>query len=413
MKVLPETSLISVFKFAGLFLPRFCFHNNLAVAGNCRACLLEIVSVEKPVAACVTDLERNFQVWSESPFALKARENVLEILLSNHPLDCPICDQAGECDLQDQAKNFGNAFSRFFLEKRGVVDKSCGSIIKTIMTRCIHCTRCIRFTTLIEGPKFGILNRGSSSEIGLYSAQEKKTKLLGNVIDLCPVGALTARSYAFKGRPWELNLLASLDPTDGLGSSVYASVKGISVLRLSPKPNKYINGNIISDRCRYSQNVGESTLLSAPYKFCAVSKTYKKSSWFRFLTNKTLKARNSSVDFLISPELSLNTLVYLKHLSNFFCDRLDVYGVKSIAISENYYFYVFNSLSVLDENIQSCLLFSSNPAAESTILGFKLKLSYQQGLLMLFSFGLLFFSSVKVNFLSISLDSIFLLAEAK
>jgi len=132
---------------------------------------------------------------------LKARENVLEILLANHPLDCPICDQAGECDLQDQAKAFGNGFSRFFLQKRGVIDKRCGPIIKTIMTRCIHCTRCIRFTTLIDGPKFGILNRGSASEIGLYVYKKKETKLLGNVIDLCPVGALTARAYAFKSRP--------------------------------------------------------------------------------------------------------------------------------------------------------------------------------------------------------------------
>lgn len=274
IQTLPETSLISVFKFAGLFLPRFCFHNNLAVAGNCRACLLEVVSVEKPVAACVTDLERKFQVWSESPFALKARENVLEILLSNHPLDCPICDQAGECDLQDQAKGFGNSFSRFFLTKRGVVDKRCGPIIKTIMTRCIHCTRCVRFTDLIEGPKFGILNRGSSSEIGLYNYQKKESKLLGNVIDLCPVGALTARSYAFKGRPWELKLINSIDPSDALGSSIYVSIKGTNVLRLSPKPNKYINGNMISDRCRYSHTELQFNRLNRVYAFCSTMKTY-------------------------------------------------------------------------------------------------------------------------------------------
>jgi len=207
--------------------------------------------------------------------------------------------------------------------------------------------------------------------------------------------------------------MGSLDPTDGLGSSIYASVKGASVLRLSPKPNKYINGNLISDKCRYSQIAGENTRLNLLYEFCPRTKSHLKISWFKFLTRKTLRARTQTVDLLFSPELSLNTLVYLKHLTNFFCGRLGMFSVTSLADTENYYFYVFNGLGVLDEDVQSCLLFAANPSAESTILGFKLKLRYQQGLLMLFSFGFLFLSSVKVNFVSLSLNSIFLLAEAK
>jgi len=274
----PESSLITVFKYAGIFLPRFCFHDNLAVAGNCRACLLEISSIEKPVAACVTDLERNFQVWSESPFALKARENILEILLANHPLDCPICDQAGECDLQDQAKTFGNSVSRFFLEKRGVLDKNCGPLIKTIMTRCIHCTRCVRFTDLIEGLKFGILNRGSASEIGLYSYKKKDGQLLGNVVDLCPVGALTARSYAFKSRPWETQMVTAIDAVDALGSTIYTTLRSTELIKISPKPNKYINGNIISDKSRYSQNFIHKNTLEYVYGYNHSEKKYLPSS---------------------------------------------------------------------------------------------------------------------------------------
>jgi NADH dehydrogenase/NADH:ubiquinone oxidoreductase subunit G len=194
-------SILSACKLCGIILPRFCFHENLPVAGNCRACLVELDPLEKPVASCVTDLEANQIIFTDSLFARRARENVLEILLANHPLDCPICDQAGECDLQDQSKVFGGTFSKFFLKKRSVSDKNIGFFIKTIMTRCIHCTRCVRFDTLICNNTIGILNRGSASEIGSYFSTNESSELSGNVIDLCPVGALTSRSYAFQTRP--------------------------------------------------------------------------------------------------------------------------------------------------------------------------------------------------------------------
>lgn len=412
-KAQPEVSLISVFKFAGLFLPRFCFHNNLAVAGNCRACLLEIVSVEKPVAACVTDLERNFQVWSESPFALKARENVLEILLSNHPLDCPICDQAGECDLQDQAKSFGNGFSRFFIQKRGVIDKNCGPVIKTIMTRCIHCTRCIRFTTLVDGPKFGMLGRGSASEIGLYNYKKKESKLLGNVIDLCPVGALTARAYAFKARPRELRLIESLDLTDGLGANVYVSLKGSAIIRISPKPNKYINGNIISDKCRYSASRSSGNQAVYPRTYCRVGSAHPVTSWFRFLTTNTSAINKKGANFLVSPELSLHTLLYLKQLTRFSCGQLSIKSIKGSVTHSNYYFYAFDKLNVLDVHIYNCLLLSVDPKADSTLISFKLKLKYQKELLTLFSFGFFFSAAIKINFLNLSSEALLGFFEAK
>ena len=182
-----KASIINNLKYLGKFLPRFCFHDNLPVAGNCRACLVELSSSEKPIASCVTEIEQNFNVWTDNPFALKARENIFSFLLANHPLDCPICDQAGECDLQDQTKNFANNSSRFFFKKRGVVDKTNIFGLKTIMTRCIHCTRCVRFTSLHTESLLGIFNRGHSSQIGQYFKKTQQSKISINVMDYCPV----------------------------------------------------------------------------------------------------------------------------------------------------------------------------------------------------------------------------------
>lgn len=197
-----DISIIDALKHLGINVPKFCYHEMLSVAGNCRMCLVEINDAEKPVASCVTLLQEGMVINTDTPFVKKARENVLEALLVNHPLDCPICDQAGECDLQDQTFSFGSDYSRFFHNKRGVEDKNCGPLIKTIMTRCIHCTRCVRFSSEIAGENFlGTFNRGTSTEIGNYISGFFKSEISGNVIDLCPVGALTAGPYASKARP--------------------------------------------------------------------------------------------------------------------------------------------------------------------------------------------------------------------
>jgi NADH dehydrogenase/NADH:ubiquinone oxidoreductase subunit G len=202
IEVQPGVSILDASKTAGHYIPRFCYHETLSIAGNCRMCLVEVEGVEKPVASCLTEVSDKMVVYTDSLFAKKARENVLETLLLNHPLDCPICDQAGECDLQDQTKQYGNSFSRFFSKKRGVEDKDCGPLIKTIMTRCIHCTRCVRFSSEIAGVDFlGTFNRGSSTEIGGYAFNYFDSEISGNVIDLCPVGALTSKPFAYKARP--------------------------------------------------------------------------------------------------------------------------------------------------------------------------------------------------------------------
>ena len=194
-------SILEACKLIGISIPRFCYHEILSISGNCRMCLVEIENLEKPVASCVTEVENGMSVFSNTPYVQKARENVVEALLLNHPLDCPICDQAGECDLQDQVKKYGGVTSRSFFKKKSVEDKYCGPLIKTIMTRCISCTRCVRYTSEIAGMDFyGTLNRGGNTEIGSYFPKFFASEISGNVVDLCPVGALTSFPYASKAK---------------------------------------------------------------------------------------------------------------------------------------------------------------------------------------------------------------------
>jgi NADH-quinone oxidoreductase subunit G len=203
-----KLSVLEACKSLGYTIPRFCYHESLSLSGNCRMCLVEVVGIEKPAASCVTEIENGMKIWLNTSFVKKARENVLESLLLNHPLDCPICDQGGECDLQDQTFKYSIDTSKSFFNKNSVNDKNCGPLIKTIMTRCIHCTRCVRFSTEIAGNEFyGTTLRGGHTEISSYIDKTFNSEISGNVIDLCPVGALTAKIQAFKARPWELNII--------------------------------------------------------------------------------------------------------------------------------------------------------------------------------------------------------------
>jgi len=229
------------------FLPKFCFHEKLSVAGNCRMCLVEIDKSPKPVASCAMPINNGMVIFTDTPLVKKAREAVLEFLLINHPLDCPICDQAGECDLQDITLNYGSDSSRIFEFKRNVEDKECGPLIKTIMTRCIHCTRCIRFLTELAGVEnLGALKRGDSMEIGTFLNKYIGIEISGNLIDLCPVGALTSKPYAFLARNWELKKINSIDYTDSIGSNIVIHTRpdfknNIEILRILPKLNNEIN----------------------------------------------------------------------------------------------------------------------------------------------------------------------------
>jgi NADH dehydrogenase (ubiquinone) Fe-S protein 1 len=216
-------------------------------------CLVEIQNAPKPVASCAWPVSPEMRVFTDTPLVQKARESVLEFLLVNHPLDCPICDQGGECDLQEQTLAFGSDRSRFFYEKRGVEDKNCGPLVKTIMTRCIHCTRCVRFFQNIVGQEdLGTTARGKETEIGTYIGKSLNSELSGNVIDLCPVGALTSKPYAFSARPWEIKGIETIDVSDSVGSNIKVNFKETEILRILPVLNDTLNEEWISDKTRFS-----------------------------------------------------------------------------------------------------------------------------------------------------------------
>jgi NADH-quinone oxidoreductase subunit G len=255
-----DFALIQACEAAGAEIPRFCYHERLSVAGNCRMCLVQVVGAPKPVASCaqqVRDLRPGPNgelpvINTGTPMVQKARDGVMEFLLINHPLDCPICDQGGECDLQDQAVAYGRSFSRYDENKRAVENKYMGPLIKTIMTRCIQCTRCVRFVAEVAGEEsIGMVNRGEDSEITTYLERAVTSELSGNVIDLCPVGALTSKPYAYEARPWELEHTESVDVMDAMGASIRIDSRGAEVMRILPRVNEEINEEWISDKTRF------------------------------------------------------------------------------------------------------------------------------------------------------------------
>lgn len=268
-------TLLQACEEAGAEVPRFCFHERLSVAGNCRMCLVEVKGgPPKPAASCamgVRDIRGGPngelpEVYTNTPMVKKAREGVMEFLLINHPLDCPICDQGGECDLQDQAMAFGIDSSRYTENKRAVEDKYIGPLVKTVMNRCIHCTRCVRFTTEVAGiAELGLIGRGEDAEITTYLEQAMTSELQGNVVDLCPVGALTSKPFAFTARPWELNKTESIDVMDALGSAIRVDTRGREVMRIMPRVNEQVNEEWISDKTRFIWDGLKTQRLDRPY----------------------------------------------------------------------------------------------------------------------------------------------------
>ncbi len=268
-------TLLQACEEAGAEVPRFCFHERLSVAGNCRMCLVEVKGgPPKPAASCamgVRDIRGGPngelpEVFTNTPMVKKAREGVMEFLLINHPLDCPICDQGGECDLQDQAMAFGIDSSRYTENKRAVEDKYIGPLVKTVMNRCIHCTRCVRFTTEVAGiAELGLIGRGEDAEITTYLEQAMTSELQGNVVDLCPVGALTSKPFAFTARPWELNKTESIDVMDALGSAIRVDTRGREVMRIMPRVNEQVNEEWISDKSRFIWDGLKTQRLDRPY----------------------------------------------------------------------------------------------------------------------------------------------------
>lgn len=401
-----DLSVLEACKFVGIYIPRFCYHESLSVAGNCRMCLVEIGNSPKPVASCALPILNDMQIFTDTPLVKKARENVVELLLLNHPLDCPICDQAGECDLQDQTKYFGGNFSRFFFEKRGVEDKNCGSLIKTIMTRCIHCTRCVRFSSEIAGVEFfGTLNRGTSTEIGGYLNKVFKSEISGNVIDLCPVGALTSKPYAFIARPWELRMIDSIDLSDGLGSSISVNFKESEILRIVPKTNADINGSIISDKARFSHDAFHKN---------RSFKDFKESNWSKLILKLEvlLKSTKRSVTFFVNNSLDFETLNLLKYLEYRY-PNLCVYFEK--ARSTNFFMNWSNSDTILDLNKPSniCFIISSDIRIENAILNAKVRVKYSLNFFEIYGMGLNSPSNFSINFVNLNINKFITFIEGK
>ena len=283
------STILKACEQSGLLIPRFCYHDRLSIAGNCRMCLVQLDKALKPVASCALEILPGMRIFTNTSLVRKAREGVMEFLLANHPLDCPICDQGGECDLQDQALVFGNDRGRFYETKRAVVDKHWGHLIKTVMTRCIHCTRCQRFSSELSGQSEVLMvGRGNKSEISNFVAKLVQSEVSGNVIDLCPVGALTSKPYAFTARPWELTKITSIDLSDSLHSNLSYHINQQRILRVLPVLNAELNEEWLTDRARFSYDGYRVQRLTQP--FTVVKTKVLSLTWYGFLEGLLFQA---------------------------------------------------------------------------------------------------------------------------
>jgi len=344
-------------------------------------CLVEIEKFPKPVSSCTLNVSEGMRIFTKTPLVRKAQETVLEFLLINHPLDCPICDQGGECDLQDQLNFFGSDSSRFFQLKRGVSDKNCGPFVKTIMTRCIHCTRCVRFLSEVGGKNsFGMLGRSSNAEIGLYISDNLKSEFSGNVIDLCPVGALTSKPYSFKGRSWELTNYRTIDILDSLNSDIIVSLKGFDVLRILPCYTSYNISEWISDRTRFFYD---------SFNFFRIKKCWSRNSnsfieWsttLHLIKDKIFdyKKKKKNLGMFLGSTTDLETTMLSKHLCNL-TGSSDLYTDVNCSSCFDYDFrsnYAFGSFEDL-QNSDVCLIVGCNLRTECSNLNLLIKQKVQE-----------------------------------
>lgn len=376
-------NVIEACEQAGVTIPRFCYHSKLAIAGNCRMCLVEIEKFPKPVASCAQPVSENMVIHTNTPMVKKAREGVMEFMLANHPLDCPICDQAGECDLQDQAMAFGKGESRYKEEKRAVEEKNFGPLVKTEMTRCIHCTRCVRFITDVAGvPEIGALFRGEDMQIQTYIEKAITSELSGNIIDLCPVGALTSKPYAFKARSWELEKTESIDVLDAVGSNIRIDSRGNEVMRILPRINEDINEEWISDKTRFACDGLHLQRLDVPY----VRKNGKltASTWKEALSTiaKKLKKLDTKTEIaaIAGDLVDVESMLMLKKLfKELGSEQIDCRQRNEKLSSKNRCDYVFNTSIVNIEKADFYLIIGSNPRKEATILNTRIKKAHLAG----------------------------------
>jgi NADH-quinone oxidoreductase subunit G len=386
-----EYTLLQACEAAGAEIPRFCFHERLSIAGNCRMCLVELIGSPKPVASCawaVRDCRPGPkgeppEVKTRSPMVRKAREGVMEFLLINHPLDCPICDQGGECDLQDQAMAYGVDSSRFKENKRAVEDKYLGALVKTSMNRCIQCTRCVRFATEVAGvPELGATGRGEDMEITTYLEHAMVSELQGNVVDLCPVGALTSKPYAFAARPWELGKTESIDVTDALGCAIRVDTRGREVMRVLPRTNEDVNEEWISDKTRHQVDGLRVQRLDQPY--VREGDRLRPATWseaFQVITAKLKVTRGERIGAIAGDLAAVEDMYALKDLLgrlgsvNLDCRQdgaaLDPkWGRAS---------YLFNATIAGIDDADGLMIIGANPRKEAPVLNARIRRRWRSG----------------------------------
>ncbi len=384
-------TVLQVCELGGNEIPRFCYHERLSIAGNCRMCLVEIEKSSKPIASCAMPATEGMKIKTNTPLVEKARKGVMEFLLANHPLDCPVCDQGGECDLQDQSLFYGLDNSRYTEPKRQVKEKYMGPLIKTQMTRCIHCTRCVRFSTEVAGiPELGAIGRGEDTEITTYLEKSMESEISGNVIDLCPVGALTSKPYAFEARPWDLKKTETIDVMDAVGSNIRVDTYGWEVKRILPKVNEDINEEWISDKTRYACDGLLKQRLDTPY--IREDGILKQTSWNKaldFLIHKIKSFKPDEIAGLVGDLADLEMIYSFKNFfekcigsKNFECRQDRIYLNPFDRIN-----YIFNSKIKGIEDSDFILLVGTNPRLEATMLNTRIRKVFVQKKIPIYSIG--------------------------
>ena len=375
----------------GVEIPRFCYHEKLSIAGNCRMCLVEMDNSPKLIASCAMPATDGMVIKTNTEKVEKSRKGVMEFLLTNHPLDCPVCDQGGECDLQDQSMYYGIDKSRFKENKRYVSEKNMGPLIKTQMTRCIHCTRCIRFITEVAGaPELGAIGRGENMQISTYLEQSMESELSANVIDLCPVGALTSKPYVFKARPWELKKTETIDVMDAVGSNIRVDTYGWEVKRVLPRINEEINEEWISDKTRYACDGLKNQRLDTPY--IKNNNKFEKTSWSEVYKKIFEKISETPSDKIAGITGDMNNMETLFSIKEFFekiikSKNLDSRSDDFYVNSNERMNYVFNTKIEGLEESDLILLIGTNPRFEATILNSRIRKAYLKNKTKIYSVG--------------------------
>ncbi len=383
-------TVLQACELADVEIPRFCYHEKLSIAGNCRMCLVELEKSAKPIASCAMPAAEGMNIKTNTPYVEKARKGVMEFLLANHPLDCPVCDQGGECDLQDQSMYYGVDKSRFVENKRLVKEKYMGPLIKTQMTRCIHCTRCVRFATEVAGvPEIGAIGRGENMEITTYLEKAMESELSANVIDLCPVGALTSKPYAFEARPWELKKTETIDVMDAVGSNIRVDTYNWEVKRILPRLNNNINEEWISDKTRYSCDGLLKQRLDVPY--IKINNKLQKSSW-----DEALKVLSQKINSINPNEIAghIGDMINLESALSF-KKFFEVLKSENLEFREREFYinsseksnYIFNSTINGIEESDLILLIGTNPRHEATMLNARIRKVFAKKKIPIYSIG--------------------------